>query len=128
MRMTPLVARFRSQLGLAAVALLLCLLTQFPGASARRRKDGNPQSRGIKILNRSGVKFDCYWVHPHTRKLSDSQTEEDGVVHGAETSISSYIGHEFECIELPRKSTGQCVNQPCLTTTFAVTSHEDQSK
>jgi hypothetical protein len=109
-----------------AAFLLLCRTTT---VFARRRKDGNPQSRGIRILNRSMVRFDCYWIHPTTRVLADSQTDGDGVMPGAETSISSYIGHEFECQELPRKSTGQCVEpDDCLRTQFAVSGHEDQRK
>ena len=104
---------------------LLFFLLLLP-AWARRRKDGNPSSRGIVVMNRSGVKIDFYWVHPHTGELAGSNTD-GGLVHGAESSINSYIGHTFEVHELARKTTGKCVAAQCMKTRFTVSANEDQS-
>jgi len=95
--------------------------------SARRRKDGNPLSRGIVVKNRAGCKLAFFWINPNTQELAASSTD-GGIVHGGESSLSSYIGHEFEVHELPGRKTGKCKEEVCRTTYFSVSANEDQSK
>lgn len=96
-------------------------------ALGRKRKDGNPLSRSITIINRSGARIDFYWVNPTSGELAESTTE-GGVVHGGDSTVSSYIGHKFEVHEIPKKKTGKCLNKVCQITHFTVTSNEDQSE
>ena len=99
---------------------------QAAGTARNRRKNGNPQSRSVRVMNKSGARIDIFWIHPNTRELAPSHTEGDGVMYGGETGISSYIGHEFEVVELPSKKTKKCVQKECRKTTFAVNMKEDQ--
>ena len=96
------------------------------GTARNRRKHGNPQSRSVRVMNKSGVRIDIFWIHPHTRELAPSHTDGDGVMYGGETGISSYIGHEFELVELPSKKTQKCAQNECRKTYFAVNTNEDQ--
>ena len=98
------------------------------GTARNRRKNGNPQSRSVRVMNKSGVRIDIFWIHPHTRELAPSHTDGEGVMYGGETGISSYIGHEFEVVELPSKKTKKCLEKECRKTYFAVNTKEDQCK
>lgn len=98
------------------------------GTARNRRKNGNPQSRSVRVMNKSGVRIDIFWIHPNTRELAPSHTEGDGVMYGGETGISSYIGHEFEVVELPSKKTQKCAQTECRKTYFAVNTNEDQCR
>jgi hypothetical protein len=108
-------------------SLLLLFFFLVPICWARRRKDGNPLSRGIVVKNQAGVKIDFFWVNPNTKELAAS-TSDGGVTHGGESSISSYIGHTFEVQELPKKKTGKCEQEKCRITHFTVSANEDPSK
>lgn len=96
------------------------------GTARNRRKNGNPQSRSVRVMNKSGVRIDIFWIHPNTRELAPSHTEGDGVMYGGETGISSYIGHEFEVVELPSKKTKKCLQKECRKAYFTVNTKEDQ--
>ena len=50
-----------------------------------------------------------------------------GVVWGGETGINTYVGHEFEVIEL-EVSNGKCLMSECRRTTFQVNENEDQGE
>jgi len=102
--------------------LLACLLPVL----ARIRNDDNPTGRDIHIINRSDVKVDIFWVNPTNGELVKSV--EVGILKGTDTQIQSYIGHEFEIQELPKKTTGKCTgeNDECMKGRFVVTSNEDQ--
>ena len=101
---------------------------QAAGTARNRRKNGNPQSRSIRVMNKSGVRIDIFWIHPTTRELAPSHTEGDGVMYGGESGISSYIGHEFEIVELPSKKTKKCAQKECQKAYFAVNTNEDQCR
>lgn len=116
--------RMRSDYSILGVLVLM--ITWIPSCVARKRKDGNPLSRGIVVKNQSKSRIDYFWINPDTGKLAASTTD-GGVVHGADSSVQSYIGHTFEVHELPKKKTGKCVESVCRKTQFTVSSNEDQS-
>jgi len=80
--------------------LSLLLLTATVIGGRNKRKDGHPLSRSIRVLNHSGSKIDLFWIHPETHQLADSHSSGEGVMYGAETGISSFVGHKFEVIAL----------------------------
>jgi hypothetical protein len=96
------------------------------GTTRSRRKNGNPQSRSVRVMNKSGVRIDIFWIHPNTNELAPSHTEGEGVMFGGETGISSYIGHNFEVQELPNKKTNECLHKLCRKAYFTVNTKEDQ--
>lgn len=98
------------------------------GTARNRRKNGNPQSRSVRVMNKSGARIDIFWIHPNTRELAPSHTDGEGVMYGGETGISSYIGHEFEVVELPSKKTQKCIDKVCRKAYFTVNTKEDQCK
>jgi prolyl 4-hydroxylase len=87
----------------------------------------NPQSRDIRIINEAGFKCNIYWIN---RWKNDELVlnSEEGVFHGAETKINSYISHEFEVQEIPSKNTGKCKgpNDTCRKGYFQVNSNDEQ--
>lgn len=95
-------------------------------ASSRIRKSDNPTGRDIQIVNQSEVKVDVFWVNPNTRELVKSV--DTGIMKGTDSLINSYIGHQFEIHELPRKTSKLCrgENNECRKGTFTVTNNEDQ--
>lgn len=95
-------------------------------AAGRRREKGNSSSRNIKIINKSGVKFDAYWIHSQTGELANSNSNGAGVSYGADLAINSYVGHSFAVQELPDKYTHKCREEECLETQFTVKTTEDQ--
>jgi len=113
---------------MASRLILLMLLLAFQPCAGRRRKESNPKSRSVRVLNDSGVRIDIFWIHPDTRKLAASHTDGDGVEFGAETGISSYVSHAFEVQELPSKKTGKCSEKMCKKAYFTVSQNEDQCK
>jgi hypothetical protein len=50
------------------------------------------------------------------------------ILNGADFSLNSFIGHEFEVRELPSMRTGSCKSkdQTCRNDFFAVSENEDQ--
>ena len=90
-----------------------------------RRAGGSTTSRGINIVNKSGVKFDIFWVNSVTGDLAHSNTEGNGIEFGGDSSINSFIGHTFEIQEMKDRN-GKCQKQECQTTRFRVSSKEDQ--
>jgi hypothetical protein len=98
-------------------------------AARKKRRNGHPQSRGIRVLNQCGVKVDIYWINPDTGELASSSTNGDGIMYGGETGIDSYVGHEFEVREVENPKTKQCrTPNKCLTNYFEVNVNEDQSE
>ena len=105
---------------------LLWLLAVILPAWGRIRNNDNPTGRDIQIINRSDVKVDIFWINPNTQERVKSV--DTGILKGTESAINSYVGHEFEIQELPKKTTGLCVgeNDMCRRARFVVTSNEDQ--
>jgi len=104
--------------------LLLLVIIAFVSAAPRKRKNGNPLARNIRILNHSGAKIDVFWINPTTRELADSNTDGEGIMYGGETGIASYAGHNFEVQEL--QVNGKCKRHMCRKAYFTVTENEDQ--
>lgn len=98
------------------------------GTARNRRKHGHPHSRSVRVMNKSGVRIDIFWIHPTTRELAPSHTDGEGVMFGGESGISSYVGHEFEVVELPNKKTKKCAQKECRKAHFTVNTNEDQCK
>jgi hypothetical protein len=98
------------------------------GTTHSRRKNGNPQSRSVRVLNKSGVRIDVFWIHPNTNELAPSHTSGEGVMYGGESGISSYIGHNFEVQELPNPKSQKCQGKLCRKAYFSVNTNEDQCK
>eukprot|EP00536_Pseudo-nitzschia_multiseries_P010024 jgi/Psemu1/24785/gm1.24785_g len=97
----------------------------------QRRDHENPNSRSIKIENQSGRKIDLFWVNTFTTPNEFvPQLVEDGVQvgcsYGAEKSISSFIGHQFEAREIPSKHTNECVFAECRKVRFKVSERQEQ--
>eukprot|EP00542_Grammatophora_oceanica_P017468 CAMPEP_0194029502 /NCGR_PEP_ID=MMETSP0009_2-20130614/3208_1 /TAXON_ID=210454 /ORGANISM="Grammatophora oceanica, Strain CCMP 410" /LENGTH=419 /DNA_ID=CAMNT_0038669189 /DNA_START=97 /DNA_END=1356 /DNA_ORIENTATION=- len=67
-------------------------------------------ARDVRIINEAGFKIELYWIN---RWENDELVlnSEEGVFHGAETLIKSFVSHEFEIHELPSKKTGKCGGQ-----------------
>lgn len=95
------------------------------GRQGRRRM---ANQRSFLIRNQSGRRADILWVdtskEPH--EFVSQSTDDDGYLYGSDTSISSYIGHEFEIRELPSKKTGRCVYDECRKARFKVNDQENQ--
>lgn len=53
---------------------------------------------------------------------------EDGIFHGAESKINSYVSHEFEIHEVPNKITGKCKgpDNTCRKGHFQVNENDEQ--
>lgn len=94
--------------------------------SAKRRKDGNPLARSVRVINESGVRVDVFWMNPDTGLLADSNTNQEGIVYGGESGLASYVGHAFEIQELPSSSSKQCQRKLCRKAYFTVNANEDQ--
>jgi hypothetical protein len=108
------------------IAIILAALAA--PSHARRRKNFKGTERSIRILNQSGVKTDAYWIHTQTREISESQTEGKGITYGADTGISSFVGHSFEVQELPNATTEKCRRKMCRKAYFTVNENEEQCK
>lgn len=110
----------------SSLSCLWLLAVILPAALARIRNGDNPTGRDIHIVNQSDVKVDIFWVNPTTQERVKSV--DTGILKGTDSQINSYIGHEFEIVELPKKTTGACMgeNEVCRKGRFVVTSNEDQ--
>jgi hypothetical protein len=108
------------------VLWLSMMVLVISSVNGRIRKDDNPTGRDIQIVNDSDVKVDIFWINPQTKELVKSL--DAGLLKGTDSMVNSYIGHEFEAQEVPRKSTGTCraENNECMKGHFVVTSNEDQ--
>ena len=107
---------------------LIVILLSSPGVwvlARNKRKHGNPAARSIRVMNDSGVKIDLFWIHPETQQLADSHSSGEGVMYGAETGISSYVGHTFEVQEM-KSRWGRCKHNPCRKAYFTVNQNEEQ--
>lgn len=87
----------------------------------------NPDSRELRIINEAGFKCNIYWINRWKNNELVLNSDE-GVFHGGETQINSYISHEFEVQEVPSKKTGHCKgpNNTCRKGHFQVNSNEEQ--
>jgi hypothetical protein len=108
---------------LLLVFIVLFTDPSWAGRHHRRKNKGHPLARDIRILNHSGSAIDIFWIDPTTNTIVESSTKGEGVIYGAETGISSYVGHKFEVQELR-----PCKGYLCRKAYFTVNQHEDQCK
>jgi len=108
---------------ITAVALLSSTLVSVVTAEPATNKS---TSRGINIMNFSGSRVELYWVHPTTRQ--GSLMSNPNIMNGADFSLNSYMGHEFEIREMPSLRTGSCKSkdQTCRNAFFKVSENDDQ--
>ena len=86
-------------------------------------------SRSITIMNESGRRAALYWINPDDGELL-LQSDPD-ILHGASFDLDSYVGHNFEVRELPKKSTNECSSgeaKACGVDYFTVTENHDQGE
>ena len=135
MTLLPSASLQRNASTVRATALALLALVVFVDAGAilgvQRRDNNNEKSRSLGVYNQSGRKINMYWVNVFkTPEEFVPQFVEDGVVvgcsYGADKSISSYIGHEFEIREEPSRKTGHCVYSECRKVRIKVSDRYDQ--
>lgn len=104
------------------IQTLLWVIFVLPGIMAV-----NPDARELRIINEAGFKCNIYWIN---RWKNDELVlnSEEGVFHGGETQINSYVSHEFEVQEVPSKKTGHCKgpNNDCRKGHFQVNKNEEQ--
>mmetsp|Transcript_54206 Transcript_54206/g.60608 ORF Transcript_54206/g.60608 Transcript_54206/m.60608 type:complete len:521 (-) Transcript_54206:142-1704(-) len=128
---------FRRYIGALLIVVVLALLSLVVVVDAgavlghRRLEKDNEQGRSIEISNMSGRKCDLFWVNVFKKpEQFVPQFIEDGVTvgisYGADKSISSFIGHEFELRELPSKRTKQCIFEECRSVRIKVSDRQDQ--
>jgi hypothetical protein len=117
----------------SAARRLVWLVTLFccnvATTDSRKQHYGSPNARSLKVINRSGVTIDVFWIHSVTGNLSASQTKGEGIVFGSETGISSYVGHAFEVQEMPKIANSTTCRKgglPCRKAHFVCNAHHDQ--
>jgi hypothetical protein len=97
-------------------------------ALGRSRKTGqNDSQRSFHFLNQSGRRVDLLWVNVFKKPNEFvSQNGGEGYPYGGDTSVSSFIGHEFEIREMPSKKTEQCLFEECRKARFRVNDQDNQ--
>ena len=90
---------------------------------------GKGDSREVHVRNEAGFKVEVYWINRWKNDELVLNTEE-GIFHGAETVIKSFVSHEFQLKEIPSKKTGRCrgENDECREGYFQVTEYEGQGE
>lgn len=110
-------------------SLLLVLTTTTLLVVVHADNTNNPTARHIHFMNKSGSKVNLFWIN---RWNNDERVlnAEEGVMFGAESAINSFVSHEFEAVELPKKSTNVCAgeNGECRTAIFEVNSNDNQGE
>lgn len=106
-----------------ALAVLISVLVSLVHAGPATTKS---TSRGIKIVNRSGVVVEVYWVNPDSK--ATILMSAPNIAIGGDFSLNSYIGHEFEIREVPSVRTGECSSEDktCKNGYFKVSKNDDQ--
>jgi len=106
-----------------SVALLCSVLNVFVFAGPATTKT---TARDIRIVNNNKSRVEVYWVHPDTREgfLMSSPN----IMSGADFSLNSFIGHEFELREKPSTRTGKCESedQTCRNDFFKISENNNQ--
>ena len=102
------------------------------GAALGKRRHENAQARNVKIINHTGRRIDAFWMNKFTADgvVTYHTNSEGGMgyAYGEDTSINSYIGHEFEIREMPKPGTeDECLLETgCRKTYIKVNSEEGQ--
>jgi hypothetical protein len=58
----------------------------------------------VQIRNQSLVKLEINWVHPTTKKA----TPMGHIVPNETWGVNSFVGHEFQIVEVPDEASGAC--------------------
>jgi hypothetical protein len=120
-------------------SLLLLSVVLFPSsfvvlvssAALGKSRHEAPNQRSVFVRNQSGRRVDIFWINNFKSPTTYSTNSEngEGYPYGGETAMLSYVGHEFEIREMPRKSTGTCdVEDACAKAYFKVNDQEKQGK
>jgi hypothetical protein len=118
-------------------SLVLLLFVSFPppyalvsSAALGKSRHENPTQRSVFVRNLSGRRFDIFWINNFSSPVTyvSNSEKEEGYPFGGETAMLSYVGHEFEVREMPRKSTGTCHQEECAKAYFKVNDQENQGK
>jgi hypothetical protein len=87
-------------------------------------------SSAVKIRNHSLVTLKISWVHPTTKKT----TPMGEIVPNETWGVNSFLGHEFQIVELPDDESGACESsskdddQTCKVNYIKVTRKFEQCK
>jgi hypothetical protein len=98
-------------------------MTEIAQCARKNRSEG----RKFRVMNDSSSRMEVSWVHPQTNekiKMTD-----EAVVPGAEFAMDSFVGHEFELLEIPSVKTGVCSkapNQECRKALVKVSTNDNQ--
>jgi hypothetical protein len=97
-------------------------------AALGRSRRKTESERGIRFRNQSGRKVELMWVNvfKEPNAFVSQSLDGEGYLYGADTTISSFIGHTFEIQELPGRKTGSCINNECRKVRFTVNDQENQ--
>jgi hypothetical protein len=91
-------------------------------------------ARSIKIQNKSGRRVDILWINRFNADgvVTYHSNSEDGkgYPYGGDTSINSYMTHEFKVQEMPSTTSSKCLgpNDTCRMGYFQVNKEEHQGK
>lgn len=117
---------------LAMVAVLVVVVDAGKMLGYERPQNPNPLSRTVGIDNQSGRKIEMYWVNVF-KEPNDfvPQFMEDGVQvgcsYGADKTINSFSGHQFEIREVPSKKTKKCVFNECRKVRIKISDRKQQT-
>jgi hypothetical protein len=122
-----------------ALLLLLLLLSLSPfgvnaNALGKPRRE-TPTARTIKVQNKSGRRVDILWINRFTANgvvtYHSNSDDGKGYPYGGETSINSYVTHEFQVQEMPSTTKkNKCLgpNDTCRMGYFQVNKEEHQGR
>jgi hypothetical protein len=89
---------------------------------------------GILSLAEAGTKLDLQnksskiatinWVNPDTRATVFFSS----LIAGQSVTVNTYMGHEFQLVEMPDEETNVCEEATCKTTNFVVSKQDFQCK
>ena len=117
---------------LSLIIVVVVVAVQFLSTTTLAYED---VSRTISIMNESGRRVAIYWMNPDDDELM-LQSDPD-ILHGASFDLNSYVGHQFEVRELPKKRTNECggssgkggrEDKVCGVDYFTVSDNHDQGE
>ena len=118
----------------AYLSIILLLSPGVKSAALGKDRKEHPTSRSFYVHNESGRRFDVLWIDtihqppPGQPNARVSNNGGEGYPYGGEVRINSFIGHEFDVVEMPSKKTNKCKYDKCRVVSFEVTAEEDQGK
>mmetsp|Transcript_102241 Transcript_102241/g.153172 ORF Transcript_102241/g.153172 Transcript_102241/m.153172 type:complete len:455 (+) Transcript_102241:99-1463(+) len=77
----------------------------------------------LQIKNRSGAHAAINWVNPDTREAVPFSD----IAAGASFAANTFLGHEFQFVELQVEATGKCQQEKCKVANFVVSEETHQT-